>query len=338
MQGRGSATHDEEVTATYVASEFMGYGLKTAPGMTGYIPVSYTHLDVYKRQAWEFVRNDDLNARNYFVTTIPPYKQNIFGFNVGGPVYIPKIYNTNKKKTFFFWDESYVDLHVPSQTTSLIPTAQQVAGCFASPIKNPSTGLLFPTVTTCNGQTGTFYQIPANLLNTSSQAYLKTLYPSAANYSSTSTANNYIDNQAVTTYQRDDQIKLDHYFTPNYHVLAEYFEEYQNFAQNLVSGGTTPISSETDFTNNKLAQVALTATLTPNMVNSTSIAMNIYLLNLTLVGKTDISQIPNFSETLFYPNANYATRTPLVSFSPSGDAGQGITAARPCLLYTSRCV
>jgi len=37
MQGRGSATHDEEVTATYVASEFMGYGLKTAPGMTGYI-------------------------------------------------------------------------------------------------------------------------------------------------------------------------------------------------------------------------------------------------------------------------------------------------------------
>ena len=37
MQGRGSATHDEEVTATYVASEFLGYGLKTAPGMTGYL-------------------------------------------------------------------------------------------------------------------------------------------------------------------------------------------------------------------------------------------------------------------------------------------------------------
>ena len=37
MQGRGSATHDEEVTATYVASEFLGYGLKTAPGMTGFI-------------------------------------------------------------------------------------------------------------------------------------------------------------------------------------------------------------------------------------------------------------------------------------------------------------
>jgi hypothetical protein len=37
MQGRGSATHDEEVTASYVASEFLGYGLKTAPGMAGYV-------------------------------------------------------------------------------------------------------------------------------------------------------------------------------------------------------------------------------------------------------------------------------------------------------------
>jgi hypothetical protein len=37
MHGRGSATRDEEIAATYVASEFIGYGLKTAPGMTGYI-------------------------------------------------------------------------------------------------------------------------------------------------------------------------------------------------------------------------------------------------------------------------------------------------------------
>ena len=37
MAGRGSATRDEQITATYVASEFEGYGLKTAPGMSGYI-------------------------------------------------------------------------------------------------------------------------------------------------------------------------------------------------------------------------------------------------------------------------------------------------------------
>ena len=37
MRGRGSATHDEEVAATYVASEFEAYGLKTAPGMSSYL-------------------------------------------------------------------------------------------------------------------------------------------------------------------------------------------------------------------------------------------------------------------------------------------------------------
>jgi aminopeptidase YwaD len=37
LAGRGSATRDEEIAATYVASEFVGYGLKPAPGMTGYL-------------------------------------------------------------------------------------------------------------------------------------------------------------------------------------------------------------------------------------------------------------------------------------------------------------
>ena len=37
LGGRGSATRNEEIAAEYVASEFAGYGLKTAPGMTGYL-------------------------------------------------------------------------------------------------------------------------------------------------------------------------------------------------------------------------------------------------------------------------------------------------------------
>lgn len=37
MAGRGSATRDEQIAATYVASEFMSYGLKPPPGMTSYL-------------------------------------------------------------------------------------------------------------------------------------------------------------------------------------------------------------------------------------------------------------------------------------------------------------
>jgi len=274
--------------------------------------------------AWEYVRNDKFNSKPYFQTSpiIAPYKQNIFGFNIGGPIFIPKLYNVNRQKTFFFWDESYVVLHVPNQVTSQLPTPNQIAGCFTSPVKDPVTGILFPTVSTCNGATGTFYQIPTGRINTSSEAYLSTLYP-APDYSPAGSTLNYINNQPQKTYQRDDQIKVDHYFTPSYHLLAEYFQEYQNYAQNTVAQSTTPVSSETDFTNNKLAQVSLTQTFSPNMVNTTNIAMNIFLLNLTVVGKTDISQVPNFTETLFYPNANYATRTPVVALA-GGLAGQGV--------------
>ncbi len=278
---------------------------------------------------WEYVRNDDLNSKNYFTVTpplIPPYKQNIFGFNVGGPVFIPNHYNTNRQKTFFFWDESYVILHLPSQNQSWIPTPNQIAGCFASPTKDPLTGTLFPVSTGGTCPVGD-YVVPSSRINTSSSAYLKALYP-APNYSSTANTNNYVNLQAQTTYQRDDEIKIDHFFTPKYHLLAEFLQEYQNYDQNTESPGTTPISYENPLTNNKLAQIALTQTLSPNMVNTTSVAMNDYLLNLVLEGTTDISQLPGFTETLFYPTALYASRTPVVNFT-GGAASQGIQASRP---------
>ena len=244
---------------------------------------------------WEYVRNDDLNSKNYFTVTpplIPPYKQNIFGFNVGGPVFIPHHYNTNHQKTFFFWDESYVILHLPGQNQSWIPTPNQIAGCFASPTKDPLTGTLFPVSTGGTCPVGD-YVVPSSRINTSSSAYLKALYP-APNYSSTANTNNYVNLQAQTTYQRDDEIKIDHFFTPKYHLLAEFLQEYQNYDQNTESPGTTPISYENPLTNNKLAQIALTQTLSPNMVNTTSVAMNDYLLNLVLEGTDGHQPAPGF--------------------------------------------
>ena len=46
--------------------------------------------------AYEFVRNDAFNARNYFdsaTTGDPAYKKNDFGYTIGGPVFIPGVYN-----------------------------------------------------------------------------------------------------------------------------------------------------------------------------------------------------------------------------------------------------
>src|SRR3974377_1233635 len=48
---------------------------------------------------YEFVRNDASNPPPYFQTSVPAYKKNDFGYTIGGPVYIPGHYNTNRQKT-----------------------------------------------------------------------------------------------------------------------------------------------------------------------------------------------------------------------------------------------
>ena len=274
---------------------------------------------------WEFLRNDDLNSKPYFSTTIPAYKQNIFGYNIGGPVVIPHFYNTNRSKTFFFWNEQWVILHVPNQVTSIVPTSLQAQGCFGSPIKDPTTNTNFPIATsgTCAG----LYQIPANRLNSSSSALLQTLYPGPNFGTKAANATNYINLKPQVTDQRDDEIKVDHSFSSRYHLLAEYFDEYQMYAQNTLSPGATPVSWETDYTHNKVAQISLTQTLTPNMVNTSSVGMNIFLLNLSLQGTNQITQVPNYAETFFYPNASFGARVPQVTLTGVGSLG--VTAARP---------
>src|SRR5271157_5348784 len=52
--------------------------------------------------AYEFLRNQDLDAKGFYGATKPVYKQNDFGVTVGGPVWLPKVYH-GKNKTFFFF-------------------------------------------------------------------------------------------------------------------------------------------------------------------------------------------------------------------------------------------
>jgi hypothetical protein len=51
--------------------------------------------------AYEFLRNDALDARRFFEDRRAKYKQHDFGWSVGGPVWIPKIYD-GRNRTFFF--------------------------------------------------------------------------------------------------------------------------------------------------------------------------------------------------------------------------------------------
>src|SRR4030095_4661502 len=92
------------ITTTYSAQA--GH---TAGGFIEYISKSGTNT--LHGSAYEYFANDALNARGFFDadcvngTCTPrdktPLRNNSFGFTVGGPVVIPKVYN-GRNKTFFF--------------------------------------------------------------------------------------------------------------------------------------------------------------------------------------------------------------------------------------------
>jgi hypothetical protein len=68
--------------------------------------------------AYEYIRNEAFNARSYFPQGAPkpPYNKNDFGYTLGGPIYIPGHYNTDKQKTFFFWSQEWRIDHQPGQS------------------------------------------------------------------------------------------------------------------------------------------------------------------------------------------------------------------------------
>src|SRR5262249_46943390 len=88
------------LTSNYSAD----YGLSSAATMTMVLKSGTSTLHA---SAWEFNRNDAFDARNFFTpgpAPVPKLRLNVFGFNVGGPVTFGKLYNPERKKTFFFYN------------------------------------------------------------------------------------------------------------------------------------------------------------------------------------------------------------------------------------------
>ena len=73
---------------------------------------------------YEFIRNEDFNSRYFFDPPgrIPLYRRNDFGGAVGGPFYIPGIFNTTKDKTFFFVSEELRYERSPFNFNQAVPS------------------------------------------------------------------------------------------------------------------------------------------------------------------------------------------------------------------------
>src|SRR3984957_938686 len=83
--------------------------------------------------AYEFLRNTIFDSNEWFNKRTeaqnnepnknPVNHHNVYGFTIGGPIFIPRAYNTDKKKTFFFWSEEWRKLSTPGGDS--MPAASQ---------------------------------------------------------------------------------------------------------------------------------------------------------------------------------------------------------------------
>ncbi|HET9533312.1 MAG TPA: carboxypeptidase regulatory-like domain-containing protein, partial [Blastocatellia bacterium] len=188
---------------------------------------------------YEFWRNDKLNANSFFGNAAgrhcdrgedPPLgkscgeerspraklRYNNFGYNVGGPIYIPKLYEQRDKTFFFFSQEWRRIIRAPAESIIRVPSLKERAGDFSDPgqltIIDPTTGQPFPG-----------NRIPDNRIDPNSRLLLN-LFPIPD--VSSLTPGRGPDRFAVTAPNiqdtRQETMRFDHIFNNNHRLMARY--------------------------------------------------------------------------------------------------------------------
>ena len=192
--------------------------------------------DFHGTAAWNH-RHEEFNAdtwvndhtvKNGAATPRVPYRYNIFTYSFGGPVYIPKVFNRDKKKFFFFVSQEWVKQFVSGgQEFQYTPTALERAGDFSQSLNN--NGSLIKILDPNNNNVqfpGNV--IPASRLNPVGQAVLN-FFP-LPNYSPTLAAQlnvvNYTEQGSATHPRRNDVIRGDYNITSKLTGFFRYINDY----------------------------------------------------------------------------------------------------------------
>jgi len=162
-----------------------------------------------------YVRNDALNANDFFnnrnSVKRPEYRYNTFGFSLGGPIYIPKKFNTEKRKLFGFYNfEQLVDRIPGGLTTYMMPTALERQGNFSQTVD--TNNKLIPVNDPLNGKAPFANNIvPASRLDSNGLALLKILpLPNFVNPAITGNTYNYQVQEVQVWPKRSQLFKIDY--------------------------------------------------------------------------------------------------------------------------------
>ena len=129
--------------------------------------------------AYDFLRNDALDARGFFARTRSVYRQNDFGFTASGPVWIPRIYNGRNKTFFFVSYEGFRNRVGANDVILSVPTPEMYRGDFSNWVdQNNRPITIYDPATTRPNPNGSGFirdafpnnQIPANRFSNTASA------------------------------------------------------------------------------------------------------------------------------------------------------------------------
>jgi len=276
------------LTSNYSAE----YGLSSGGTMTMAIKSGTSDFHF---AAWEFDRNNALDANNYFYNLAgnkpAELRYNIFGFNVGGPVTLGKLYNKDRQKTFFFYNQEWRRQISGGGLNITVPTAAQIAGNFRgySALTVPNASSVSPVIQsqlTGAGLTlgGTFpgNKIPTSLFNPNSVALLQAGIFPGANQGSTQ----YVGGANQPVYLREEILRIDHRFNDKFAIFGHYAKDdvSQTYGTSLWSGSNVP--SVGSLLANPGYHYVLHATysITPTLLNEVAYNQNGNVINITPTG------------------------------------------------------
>jgi len=262
------------------------------------------HGDVY-----EFLRNDAFNARNYFESTVPPYKKNDFGYTIGGPIW--------KGHTYFFWSQEWRRDRVPGQVFNVqVPSLAQRQGNFSDVC--PAAGTTFQRVDSSGNPTafadcpgtattpGNFMTYPNNQVpfNASDPTIQGLLAEIPAPNGGASNPFTYNDSPIQPTNWREELIRVDQNIGSQHRLAVRYIHDSWDTLNPvpLWTNGTSFPTVQTEFKGPGLSLVArLTSTFSPTLLNEFVASYTTDHIVLNNVGAWQRPQGAQFG-TLF-PNA-----------------------------------
>jgi hypothetical protein len=229
------------------------YGAQYGKNGSGTVEVeTKSGTNEFHGSAFYYGRNDFFNANSWQNNgqglARPTYKKHDWGYTVGGPVYIPGLYNNSKKKTFFFWSQEWRrEIEPGTNISQNVPSDAERTGDFndVCPVYtgadfNPSAfkdcpyqSLTSPTVAVPFLNNNVLVNNP-NLpaLSTTAGALLS-LIPKAngtlGSYATGQAAGTplpaYIANPSYNTHWREELIRIDHNLTENQRLTFRYIHD-----------------------------------------------------------------------------------------------------------------